>query len=299
MTALKERIYKDSRTFIQDRKTNQLISRSLQYLRAGFPVHFTGPTGTGKTSLALELAERRSRPVRLIHGHTELNNKDLIGNYTGYTTKKVIDQYVRSVYKKDETVSESWVDGRLLEAVKNGYTLVYDEFTRSRPVTNNLFLSILEEGVLPLYGVKQTESFCRIHPEFRVIFTSNPEEYSGVYQSPDALLDRMITMYIDYKDIEAEATILTEKFGINKQEAYLISSLTSRLRKNQNGPSIRASMMIARISIEEDIPIDGGNEEFQQLCIDLLCFPISRSIESEDPFSEAEKTILELLNNLK
>ncbi len=106
MTVLKEKIKKDSRALIQDSETKDLLSRSLQYLKAGYPIHFTGPSGAGKTSMALALAKKRKKPVMLIHGNHELNNKDLIGDFTGYTSKKVVDNYIRSVYKKDESITE-------------------------------------------------------------------------------------------------------------------------------------------------------------------------------------------------
>ncbi|WP_100012955.1 gas vesicle protein GvpN [Lentibacillus sediminis] len=298
MTILKEKIHHDSKALVQDDQTKSLLSRCSRYLKAGYPIHFTGPAGTGKTSLALALAKKRNKPVMLIHGNHELNNSDLIGDFTGYTNKKMVDNYVRSVYKKDESVTESWEDGRLLEAAKNGYTLVYDEFTRSHPETNNLFLSILEEGVIPLYGTKHTEPFFRVHPNFSVIFTSNPEEYAGVYDTQDALLDRLITIPLDFKDIDQEAKILVNKIGIVEDEARGIASLTANLRKlcvedNSSGPSLRSSMMIARLAAKENIPIDGQNEDFQVLCKDLLTHTVSKCLDTERPKEEARRLILE------
>ena len=231
MTVLKEKIKKDPRALIQDSETKDLLSRSLQYLKAGYPIHFTGPSGAGKTSMALALAKKRKKPVMLIHGNHELNNKDLIGDFTGYTRKKVVDNYIRSVYKKEENVTETWRDGRLLEAVKNGYTLVYDEFTRSQPTTNNIFLSILEEGILPLYGSKLTEPFVPVHPDFAVIFTSNPDEYAGVFHTQDALLDRLITIHVDYKEVDREAKIVSQKVDMKEEEAKSITSLVAELSK--------------------------------------------------------------------
>ncbi|WP_034764912.1 gas vesicle protein GvpN [Rossellomorea vietnamensis] len=303
MTVLTTRIKKDSRALIQDDETKELLSRSLQYLKAGYPVHFTGPSGAGKTSLALALAKKRKRPVMLMHGNHELNNKDLIGDFTGYTSKKVVDQYVRSVYKKDESVTETWRDGRLLEAVKNGYTLVYDEFTRSQPTTNNIFLSILEEGIIPLYGSKLTEPFIRVHPEFAIIFTSNPAEYAGVYQTQDALLDRLITINVDYKGAEQEAKIVSEKASLVMSEARAITTLISTLRdqctNEMNGPSLRASLMIARLAIESDIPIDGKDADFQRLCIDIAAHSISRCIDDENPQEKAEQLIIDACKRMK
>ncbi|MDP4551621.1 gas vesicle protein GvpN [Alkalihalobacillus macyae] len=300
MTVLTNRS-KNNRELIQDDETKELLSRSLQYLKSGYPVHFIGPSGAGKTSLALALAKKRKRPVMLMHGNHELNNKDLIGDFTGYTSKKVVDQYVRSVYKKDESVTETWRDGRLLEAVKNGYTLVYDEFTRSKPTTNNLFLSILEEGVLPLYGSKLTEPFIRVHPAFSIIFTSNPAEYAGVYQTQDALLDRLITIHVDYKDSEREMLIVSEKANLVMGEARAITNLISEMRDHCNGggPSLRASLMIARLAIESDIPIDGKDPEFQRLCLDIIAHSVSQCIDDENPIRKAEEVIIDACENMK
>jgi nitric oxide reductase NorQ protein len=298
VTVLRNNIKKDSRALVQDDETKELMIRSLHYLKAGYPVHFTGPSGAGKTSFALALAKKRKRPVMLIHGNHELNNRDLIGDFTGYTSKKVVDQYVRSVYKKDESVTETWRDGRLLEAAKNGYTLVYDEFTRSQPTTNNIFLSILEEGVIPLYGTKLTEPFVKVHQEFSVIFTSNPVEYAGVYDTQDALLDRMITIPVDFMDSEREALIVSGKANLVIEEARVITSIISRLRdqcikENEHGPSLRASLMIAKLAIELDIPIDGENEEFQRLCIDIAGNSMTRGIEADNPTEKAEQLIID------
>ncbi|OCA92115.1 gas vesicle protein GvpN [Pseudobacillus wudalianchiensis] len=302
VTVLKKKIDKNNRAIVRDEETEDLLARSLQYLKAGYPVHFTGPSGTGKTSLALALAKKRKKPVMLIHGNHELNNKDLIGDFTGYTSKKVVDNYVRSVYKRDESVTEIWNDGRLLEAVKNGYTLVYDEFTRSRPTTNNIFLSILEEGVLPLYGAKRTDPFVRVHPDFACIFTSNPDEYAGVYQTQDALLDRLITIFIDHKDSDREAAIISEKMDISKNEAQAITNLIAELRKEckeNSGPSLRASLMIVKLAEAAGIPIEGSNSHFQRLCIDVLGHQVSRCIESNTPITTAEKLIIKACHNMK
>ncbi|SER45094.1 gas vesicle protein GvpN [Gracilibacillus ureilyticus] len=274
MTVLNERVTSDHHALIQDMATKSLLKRSIQYMKAGYPVHFTGPSGSGKTSIALALAKKLKRPVMLMHGNHELDNKDLIGSFNGYTSSKVVDRYVKSVYKKDETITESWKDGRLLEAVKHGYTLVYDEFSRSQPTTNNIFLSILEEGVLPLYGLKSTEPFIKVHPKFSMIFTSNPQEYAGVYQTQDALLDRLITLHVGYKDKDQETLIISEKLGLDKKEAEIISELVHDLREEfgdrKGAPSLRTSLQIARIAKLDDIPIDYSNGDFQQLCADLL-----------------------------
>ncbi|KAB8139232.1 gas vesicle protein GvpN [Gracilibacillus oryzae] len=301
MTVLNEKVTTDYKALIQDNATKSLINRSVQYIKAGYPVHFTGPSGSGKTSIALALAKKIKRPVMLMHGNHELNNRDLIGTFNGYTSEKVVDRYVRSVYKKNETVTESWKDGRLLEAVKHGYTLIYDEFSRSQPATNNIFLSILEEGVLPLYGSKLTEPFIKVHPKFSMIFTSNPQEYAGVYQTQEALLDRLITLHVGFKDKDQEAVIISEKLGLDKKAAEVISEIVDDLRQKfgdrKGAPSLRTSLQIAQMVKMDDIPVDGTDRDFQQLCQDVLGHSVMQGLELS--ITETNDLILECCRKLK
>ncbi|WP_087972330.1 gas vesicle protein GvpN [Oceanobacillus rekensis] len=279
----------DNQTSLYEQSSyyNGMIKRSLRYLETGYPIHFTGPSGIGKTTLALHIAKKRERPVMLINGNKDLSTEDLIGAFSGYKRRKLKDNYVRSVHKIEENVSESWSDGRLLEAVKKGYTLVYDEFTRSQPEANNIFLPILEERILPLYGMKQNKSFIKVHPDFSVIFTSNPVEYAGVYETQDALLDRMVTMTLGSLEQEAEITAVINKTSIEREKAEAIVQFMMRIRKlchssqDFQGPSLRASIMIADMVKRYDIPVDGSNEDFNQLCFDITWFPLQACIEDK------------------
>jgi len=119
--------------FVETPFVKGVVTRAMYYLKAGFPVHFRGISGIGKTTLALRVAELLGRPVVMIHGDEELTTTDLIGAETGYHMKKLRDNFISSVLKIEEETSKRWVDNRLTVAVENGYTFIYDEFTRSRP----------------------------------------------------------------------------------------------------------------------------------------------------------------------
>ena len=139
-----------SEHFVLTPQLEELVGRALGYLRAGYPINLAGPAGTGKTTLALHLAAQLRQPVTLIHGDDEFGSSDLVGNDHGYRKNKVIDNFIHSVVKTEETMKTLWMDNRLTTACRFGHVLIYDEFTRSRPEANNVLLSVLSEGLLNL-----------------------------------------------------------------------------------------------------------------------------------------------------
>ena len=132
--------------------------------------------GAARPGLALHVAQLLGRPVVLINGDDEMGTADLVGKESGYKRSYTRDDYIHTVLKVEEEMKPMWVGRALTEACQTGCTVVYDEFTRSRPEANNVLLSVLEERVLPLRGKS-----IPVHPNFRIIFTSNPAEYAGVH----------------------------------------------------------------------------------------------------------------------
>ncbi|HVE84044.1 MAG TPA: gas vesicle protein GvpN [Myxococcales bacterium] len=264
-----------SEGFVLTPSVQHVADRALAYLRAGYPVHFSGPAGTGKTTLALHVASLRNRPVTLMHGDDELGSSDLVGAECGYRRSKVVDNFIHSVVKTEESMSTMWADNRLTLACRNGDTLVYDEFTRSKPEANNALLSVLEERLLtlPRRRVGDGDGFMEVHPEFRAVFTSNPEEYAGVHRTQDALMDRLITIKVDYHDRDTEVSITRSKSGISLEEAEVIVDIVREVRGlglTKQGPSLRACIMISRITMQQGARARPGDSVFTDVCRDVL-----------------------------
>jgi len=217
--------------FVETKSIKEITDRALAYIAAGFPVHFRGVSGTGKTTLALHIASKIGRPVVMIHGDEEFSTSDLVGGEYGYRLKKVIDNFIHTVLKTEEDMAKRWVDNRLTVACKYGFSLIYDEFTRSRPEANNILLSVLQEKMLDMPANRgDGEGYLQVDPSFTAIFTSNPEEYAGVYRSQDALRDRMVTMDLDHFDEETEIAITAAKSGMSRAEAAKVVSIVRALR---------------------------------------------------------------------
>jgi nitric oxide reductase NorQ protein len=263
-----------SEAFVSSPYVEQVTERALAYLTAGYPIHFSGPAGTGKTTMAFHVAAKLSRPVSLIHGDDEFGSSDLVGRDAGYRKSKLIDNFIHSVLKTEEEMKSLWVDNRLTTACQNGETLIYDEFNRSRPEANNAFLSILSEGILNLPKLRRSgEGYLAVHPEFRVIFTSNPEEYAGVHKTQDALMDRLITIHLGHYDLETEIRITMSKSGIGRSDAEIIVGIVRELRGfgvNNYRPTIRACIAIARILALQGGRARRNDPSFLWICRDVL-----------------------------
>ena len=300
MVALQPRAGKE---FVETPFVKGIVMRVLHYLKAGFPVHFRGISGTGKTTLALRVAELLGRPVLMVHGDEQLTTIDLVGAETGYHMKKLRDNYISSVLKIEEETSKRWVDNRLTVAVDKGYTLIYDEFTRSRPEANNILLSVLQEGILdlPLNRDGEQTGYLKVHPDFRAIFTSNPEEYAGVHRSQDALRDRMVTLDLEPLDEETECAITTNKSGLPREAATKIVKIVRHLRKHgqyEFAPTIRGCIMIAKTVKEygKEVRLDAPDPLFNKICFDILTSETSR-IGSKTTSAKVREVVKKAIEN--
>lgn len=273
--------------FVSTAYVEELTARALTYLQVGYPLHFAGPAGTGKTTLAFHVAARLGRPVILVHGDDEFGSSDLIGRDIGYRKSKLIDNFIHSVLKSEENLSAVWMDNRLTTACRHGYTLIYDEFNRSHPEANNVLLSVLEERVLPVPGLCRSEGgYLEVSPNFHAIFTSNPEEYSGVHKTQDALMDRLITIQLGHYDRNSEVLITARRTGIAPEDAAAIVDIVREVRGlgvNNHRPTIRACIAIAAILAHRKLRPAPDDPLFVKICQDVLSVDSAKITRGGEP----------------
>ena len=283
--------------FVETPFIRSITERALTYAEGGFPVHFRGPTGCGKTTLAIHLATQIGHPMMLLVGDEELGTSDLVGGEHGYSRRRVRDQFIHSVLKTEDRLDYRWVDSQLTVACQEGYTLIYDEFSRSRPEANNVLLPVLEERILILPTIKSAKGYLRVHPEFTAIFTSNPTEYAGVHLSQEALLDRMITIDITHFDRETELAITQARTGLSAEEAEKIVDLVRGFREATNfecAPTVRSGIMIGKVLAHQNA--NEGNLSFGQIVMDVLARELN---PNGKPDNEKRDILVNLLRKSK
>jgi len=265
--------------FIDVPDVRKIEDRVKLWLNTGYPVHLIGPTGCGKTSLAMHIAKELERPVVWINGDESITTTDLIGGYSQIEQESLRDKYIHNVFKSNDILKADWVDNPLALACKYGYTLVYNEFSRTKPAANNILLSVFEEGILELPTKFGEERYVKVHPDFKAILTSNSIEYAGVHRPQDALLDRLVSIYMDYYNFDTEVKIVTAHTDIEVSEARKIVNVIRSLRQklpDAQKPGTRACIMLGK---GLKVSNGSGHVNFEQLCIDVMAAKTSSPVE--------------------
>jgi len=265
--------------FVETEQVRKLKDRVKLWTKVGYPPHIVGPTGCGKTTLAMQVANELGRPTVWINGDEQMTTTDLIGGYSEMEAESVRDRFVHNVMLAKDRTKYTWVDNPLTLACKYGFTLVYNEFSRAKPEANNVLLSVLEEKILELPTMFGEERYVKVHPDFNIIFTSNSIEYAGVHRPQDALLDRMVDIYMDYYDSDTEVKIVQAHTGMSSHEAKKVVKVVRILREklpDPHKPGTRAEIMIC----QGLRAIDGYSKEYlEQIYMDVLATKIGSQKE--------------------
>lgn len=156
------------------------------------PTLVTGPTGCGKTTMIMQAHIRNNKPIYRVNVTSETDEDSLMGGFR---------------LKNGETVYQ---DGPVLEAMKNGATLLLDELDLALPNKILCLQSILEGEP---YLVKRDNRI--VHPAdgFTVVATANTKmngDASGSYigtQIMNAAFRDRFPLIIEHRYPHAEEEI--------------------------------------------------------------------------------------------
>jgi MoxR-like ATPase len=177
------------------------------------PALLVGHTGLGKTTLIKELANQ--------------NNKTLIrlSVHSGVTADEILGKWLA------EAGSTVWQDGLLVQAMKQGHWIVFDEINAC-PADVMFALHSLLDDDRHITLLEKKGEVVKPHAEFRFFATMNPQEdYAGTKELNMAFLSRFnAVIEIEPYEASVEVSILESK-GVQTAIAQELVASANKLRE--------------------------------------------------------------------
>ena len=203
------------------------LTLTLAAVAAGRDIILEGPPGTSKSTLLRAITAEWGIPFVFVEGNADLTPAKLIGHHNPA-------RVLREDYSED-----NFVDGPLLEAMREGGFLYIEEFNRAPEDTLNTLLTAMAERqvAVPRAGTVTAK------PTFRVIATMNPYDNVGTTRLSTSVHDRLCRLAITYQDAESERGIVALRAPLPDldPELYtrLVADAVAVTRATREHPDVR------------------------------------------------------------
>jgi MoxR-like ATPase len=224
---------------------NHEVESLVHCVRSGKHVLLEGPVGVGKTFLVSAVADLLGKSVVRVDGDSRYTEQKLTGWFDPPTVLK-------KGYGKD-----SYFDGPLTQAMRQGSILFINELNRMPEGVQNVLLPALDERrmELPRIGLLSAK------PGFTVIATQNPREFVATSHLSEALLDRFELISLSYQTEADEKEILkrASHFQADKNSQLLDWSLSLVRNTRDSALFKRGASIRAAISLYDVASAMGGD----------------------------------------
>lgn len=208
------------------------------------PVLLKGPSGSGKTKLAQSVSHYFNQPMHSVNCSVDLDAESLLG--------------FKTIIQKDGDTMIEFVEGPVVQAMKNGHILYIDEINMARPETLPILHSILDHRRMltnPFTG-----EVIYAHEKFTVISAIN-EGYVGTSPMNEALKNRFVSFPVPYLSGKALTDVIEAEYpNVEKTLIDTMLNIVNDLKKQvKNGllsdeaASIRS--LLDAIGLAEHIPV--------------------------------------------
>jgi MoxR-like ATPase len=201
----------------------------LAAVAAGRDLLLEGPPGTSKSTLLRAITAEWGIPLVFVEGNADLTPAKLVGHHNPA-------RVLREDYSAD-----NFVDGPLLEAMREGGFLYIEEFNRAPEDTLNTLLTAMAEREVAVPRVGRVPA----RPTFRVVASMNPYDNVGTTRLSTGIHDRLCRLAVTYQDEESERGIVVLRAPLppgsvpEDLAAALVADAVAVTRATRRHPDVR------------------------------------------------------------
>lgn len=239
-------------------------SAILSQLARGKVAFLYGPAGTGKTSLAKQVAALWRRPFVRISCDDQTEAATLVG---------------MTVPNGEGGVK--WQDGQLTAAIRRpGTVILIDEPSVARPGALFVLQAVLDDD--RRLHIAETGEVVQVAPGVLFLLADNTNgtgDVTGAYESTRrlnrAFLDRAgVTVKLDYMPIDQEAKAVASRTGAKEATALALCKFAALTRRKADNGEVSHGVGIRRLMSLAELVSDGVNPDmaFQMAVIETAPF---------------------------
>ena len=278
-----------------DRVAARLVGRereltlTLAAVAAGRDLILEGPPGTSKSTLLRAITAEWGIPLVFVEGNADLTPAKLVGHHNPA-------RVLREDYSPD-----NFVDGPLVQAMREGGFLYIEEFNRAPEDTLNALLTAMAERqvAVPRAGTVVAA------PTFRVVASMNPYDNIGTTRLSTSVSDRLCRLSVSYQDAEAERGIVALRARLPDLAAGLYDrvvsdavAVTRATRGNadiRQGSSVRGAIdltLVAGQLLELRNMLSAADDRYPELVFDAMVVALSGRITLDETVEASPEAVL-------
>ena len=275
---------------VYDRVAAHLVGREreltlvLAAVAAGRDIILEGPPGTSKSTLLRAITAEWGIPLVFVEGNADLTPSKLIGHHNPA-------RVLREDYSPD-----NFVDGPLLQAMREGGFLYIEEFNRAPEDTLNTLLTAMAERQVAV----PTAGIVTAAPTFRVVASMNPYDNVGTTRLSTSVHDRICRLAIGYQDAAAERGIVALRAPLPSVDPglyqRLVADAVAVTRATREHPDIRQGSSV-RGAIDLTLVAGQllelrGPGEYPELVYDAMVVALSGRIFLDETVEATPEAVL-------
>jgi MoxR-like ATPase len=271
---------------VRDRIRARIVGREreldlvLAAVAAGRDILLEGPPGTSKSTLLRAITAEWGIPLVFVEGNADLTPAKIVGHHNP-----------ARVLREDYSAA-NFVDGPLLEAMREGGFLYIEEFNRASEDTLNTLLTAMAERsiAVPRAGTVVAK------PTFRVIASMNPYDNIGTTRLSTSVHDRLCRLAISYQDEKAEQDIVRLRAPLDDPrferlvaDAVAVTRATRTHEFIRQGSSVRGAIDLTLVAGQL---LSLESSDYRDVIFDAMIVALSGRILLDETVEETPEQVL-------